>query len=245
MLDNRNVEAKISLSSKQCPYGETNIGMKRSNNEDMVLIFNPDGLGKKNLHGVFAVADGVGGRNHGEVAAEKIVKELYGYANAGKYITWNQLKNIDKKISQGASTLVLAQQLKNKNKFLIDSVGDSSAFLIDTVNNTIIELTQRDEDPYGRVTQVMGPEGRYSAPFTRTNRTIVELKQGQTLMLASDGLTKYMDKKRIKPANILQLSKNYEKDNQRFVRELIKMANIQGGDDNVSIVSVPFNSELN
>jgi PPM family protein phosphatase len=225
------------------PYGETDIGRKRSNNEDSLLLFDPGS--KKNLHKVFVVTDGVGGRKNGEIASKTIVQEIFKAAKSGKYLTQDSLHHINKKISQGASTLVLAQQLRGSNKFLIDSAGDSSAILIDTVRKKVMELIQRDEDTWGRVTQVMGPEGSATAAFTRTNRSIIQLEPGQTLLLATDGLTKHFDTRKIKSANLLQLREAYEKDNKKFVKELINMANKAGGGDNITVIAIPYNQNLN
>jgi serine/threonine protein phosphatase PrpC len=136
--------------------------------------------------------------------------------------------------------LVLAQQLTDANTYHVDSIGDSSPLLIDTEYGTVTEITPRDENAQGQVTQVVGPEGASSAPLRRSNRARVQLKPGQTLLLATDGFTKYMDKGKILPANVLAVRKTYSGDNRGFVNELIRMANTQGGSDNITIVSIPF-----
>lgn len=223
------------------PYGQTDIGRVRRNNEDFLLLFDPELTTTKNkrLRKVFAVADGVGGRLYGEVASKSIIEEIRRHAVVGNEIGHEDLRIIDSKIPHGASTLVLAQQLENGNDYLIDSIGDSSPLLIDTAKGIVTELTRRDENSEGKVTQVMGPEGG-DAGFRRANRAIIRLRQNQTLLLATDGFTKYMDNGRINKANLIAVRNAYAGDNANFVRELIMMANIRGGTDNITIISIPF-----
>lgn len=225
------------------PYGQTDIGRVRHNNEDSLLLFDPElsGSNDRKLHKVFAVADGVGGRSGGEVASNTTIRSIHRYASAGRYIKHEDLQAIDKSISRGATTLVLAQQLEHANDYLVDSVGDSSPLLVDITRGTVIELTKRDENEAGKVIQVMGPEGNETAAFQRSNRTVVRLREGQTLLLATDGLTKYLDKGRIRQENVVAVRKAHSGSNSGFVRELITMVNVLGGSDNVTIVSIPFN----
>lgn len=157
LVNNREV-VKVN-SYDRIPYGQTDIGRVRQNNEDALLLFDPEinGTNRKGLHKVFAVADGVGGRSAGEVASRSIVVGVYEFAKAGEYIGNNELHFINRRIIQGASTLVLAQQLEGANDYLVYSVGDSSPILIDTSRDIVTELTRRDENPDGKVNQVMGP----------------------------------------------------------------------------------------
>lgn len=53
-------------------YGMTDVGKVRSNNEDRLLVREGDGASV----GLFVVADGVGGAQHGEVASQTVVDEL-------------------------------------------------------------------------------------------------------------------------------------------------------------------------
>lgn len=52
-----------------------------------------------------------------------------------------------------------------------------------------------------------------------------------------------MDKMKIKPANLIALKNAYRGDNKGFVRELVRMVNVQGGSDNVTVVSIPFDPQ--
>lgn len=224
------------------PYGETNIGMRRKNNEDAILIFDRNDLpDQKGIHGVFAVADGVGGQPDGEVAANSLVSTILKYASRGNYVYQHSLNEINSQIESGASTLVLAQQSdKDPNHYHLFSVGDSSALVLDEKSGTFTEITKRDENSSGIVTQAMGPYTG-NAYFQRANESSVHLKEGQTLILATDGFTRYTDKGQFSTSEILTLRKKYP-DESNFVRALIEQTNYLGGVDNITIISIPYQS---
>ena len=222
------------------PYGETNIGMRRENNEDAILIFDPRDLpNQSGLHGVFVVADGVGGQEHGEIAAWSLISSIYKEASRGRYLDQNGLKEINSRIEAGASTLVLAQQLnEDLNHYFLYSVGDSSALLLDQNDRSLREITHRDENSTGGVTQAMGPDTS-SFHLKQANECTVNLKEGQTLLLASDGFTRYIDNGKFPSSQILELRQKFP-DESNFVRALIEQTNYLGGVDNITIISIPY-----
>lgn len=220
------------------PYGETNIGLKRDKNEDAILLFSQS-LYPGVHHDVFAVADGVGGQLYGEVASQSIVSSIYQYAEAGKYINQDTLKKINRSIESGATTLVLAQQSnKDPNHYHLYSIGDSSAYILDVNKKTFIEITRRDENTQGLLTQAMGPDTG-SSKFRRANESYAYLQFGQTLLLATDGFTQYLDKHHITNSQVLKLRRYYPK-NSDFVQSLINLSNVKGGHDNITIISIPY-----
>lgn len=225
---------------KTAPFGETCCG-RRPENQDMLLIYiYPENLGLQWQGGVFAVADGVGGEVGGKDASEQLVREIFGFASKRKFVTQEDLRRIDNNLRSGATTLVLAQSIRDGgNSYRIYSVGDSSALLVDEKRQEVKEITRRDEDLQGRVTQVMGPAGRNKAPLKTIHEVSVSLDPGQTLLLATDGFTRYMDKGRILPANILTVRQKY-RDSVAFVRQLIHMADVEGASDNITLVCVPY-----
>lgn len=239
---NPNPKESDKKQSYYRPYGETNIGMRRKNNEDAILIFDRDDLSNQNqIHSVFAVADGVGGQVDGEVAANSLISSIYKYASRGRYLDQNALKEINSQIESGASTLVLAQQSnEDKNHYHIYSVGDSSAMILDQKNCNLTEITKRDENSTGTVTQAMGPDTG-SAHLRQANQCSVFLEEGQTLLLASDGFTRYIDKYSFLPSDILKLRQRYP-NQDNFVKALINQTNSLGGVDNVTIISIPHQS---
>lgn len=220
------------------PYGETNIGLKRDKNEDAILLFSQS-LYPGVHHDVFAVADGVGGQPYGEVASQSIVSSIYQYAEAGKYINQDTLKKINRSIESGATTLVLAQQSnKDPNHYHLYSIGDSSAYILDVNKKTFTEITRRDENTQGLLTQAMGPDTG-SSKFRRANESFAYLQFGQTLLLATDGFTQYLDKHHITNSQVLKRRQYYPK-NSDFVQSLINLSNVKGGHDNITIISIPY-----
>ncbi len=230
-----------SVSSR--PYGETNIGMRREKNEDAILIFDRNDIYDQiKLHSVYAVADGVGGQPNGEVASHSLTSLIFDYASNGQYIDQTELHKINSQIESGGSTLVLAQQLnENKNYYDIFSVGDSSAIILDPKFGTLREITTRDENSLGEVTQAMGPDAGNSF-FRQANLSSVILREGQTLLLATDGFTRYIDKGKFTPSQIFKIKQTYP-DETNFVRALINQTNSLGGVDNITIISIPYISE--
>ena len=222
------------------PYGETNIGMRREKNEDAILIFDRNDIyDQVQLHSVYAVADGVGGQPNGEIASHTLTSLIFDYASSGEYIHQEELQIINNQIESGGTTLVLAQQLdKDKNVYHLFSVGDSSAFVLDQKSGILTEITKRDEKSDGTLTQAMGPDTG-NAYFQRANESSVHLKEGQTLILATDGFTRYIDKGQFSTSEILTLRKKYP-DESNFVRALIEQTNYLGGVDNITIISIPY-----
>lgn len=233
-------ETKPSLSKA---FGATDRGRRRETNEDAVLIY--DSKEKitndpEKILSAYAVADGVGGRNHGEIASDSLVRSVFRkVSSTNQKITIEDLFTFERQIPKGATTLTLAQGI-SQNRFEIFSVGDSSALLIDVKNNSLNELLQRDETSDGKVTQAMGPQARQAAPLRRPNRTVIEIGPGQTLLLATDGFTRYLDSRKISKERLLAVRQHFSKDEIGFVKELIRIANSLGGSDNIAVVSIPY-----
>jgi len=177
------------------PYGETNWGLKRRSNEDAIL------LGFDLPRPTYAVADGVGGEEHGEIASRTAVVLLRKIAEGSKVVTPEDIAIINSKIDKGFTTLVVAQEIV-PNHFRIFSVGDSSALLLDSRKGEIRELTPRDEDRKGRLTQALGNlEG--DTKLWGPHVIDVTLTPGQKLILATDGFTRYLDNGKIGIGNVL------------------------------------------
>jgi protein phosphatase len=91
-------------------YGQTDVGRKRKLNEDSFLV-NPD------TH-LFAVCDGMGGHNAGEVASRMAVETLSAFiekSHREKEITWPY--GLDVNLSFDGNRLKTALKLANKKVF--------------------------------------------------------------------------------------------------------------------------------
>jgi len=234
------------IKKSQKPSGLTDRGLRRGENQDAIYCG----------QGVFAVADGVGGESGGREASQMLMDLVADKVTRGIRIDEAGLREMNNKMNvlgnEGATTLVLAQAMEGKrNLYEVLNVGDSAALIIDETDGTVKEVTIRDEEEgltkSGRkkmfVTQAMGPAAGRAA-LRGSHRVVVGLKEGQTLVLASDGLTDYIDSGKISTERILRARRVYQGDEDRFVEWLVAMANSCGGKDNISVVSVPFRGKI-
>ena len=201
---------------------KTHIGLIREKNEDAVLaVTHHKGKNIKML----VVADGMGGREHGEIAAnyvkdslekwfqKKDVKEL----NDTEYISGVLVKyiktinnNLIKKygVDKLGTTLTLA--LVNKNRTIIMNVGDSRGYIYK--DRKLIQVTEDDSDVwmYYKYGEVKKDDLRY---FSNNNivtacvgickglctvsTTIID-NDYEVLILLTDGVTDIITDTKIK-----------------------------------------------
>ncbi|MBQ4030630.1 MAG: serine/threonine-protein phosphatase [Bacilli bacterium] len=158
MLGNQVRNAHNSYALGDCLFASQDIGKKRRNQEDSVLILEHEENPKFKI---MAVADGMGGLHCGEVASSYIVSRLaewfnmlsadfYDYPEQLQIVFANELLKISKEIYNklgsskkelvGGSTFTGA--ILTKDKTIICSVGDSRAY---TVNGFDVNLVTEDE----------------------------------------------------------------------------------------------------
>ncbi len=233
----------------------TDIGRKRSNNEDFVGSFEPPD--KRILWqsgSLYVVADGVGGAAKGEVASKYAVEKLlYEYYRHPQDAPSKRLKRIISQIGQEiyehgnnigqrmATTLVAA--VVWRDKLIVANVGDSRAYLIrdgearqitkdhNVVGEMLREgLISEEEALAGgnknRLTRSLGGE-----PHPKVDIFELPLRQGDRILLCSDGLSRYARREDI--ASLAAEGKPEE-----VVKRLIDFANRSGGADNVSAILV-------
>jgi protein phosphatase len=229
----------------------TNVGMIRPGNEDS--------LHTDVRNGLFVVADGMGGHAAGEVASEmavgiiadelRSVKDIddtviaqvnQAMKRANLAIFERTLTEVDK---QGMGTTASVLLLRD-GKYLIGQVGDSRVYLLregvlhqltkdhsyvqEQVDAGFLTPEQARYHPYSNViTRCVGASADVE-PDTYTG----PVKQGDTFLVASDGLTGMVDDRRLQvllkaPANA-----------QRVVDALISEANGRGGLDNITAIVV-------
>jgi len=231
----------------------TDAGKVRTNNEDSIKI--------DAEHGIFLLADGMGGHNAGEVASDIAVNEAYAYI-------LQEIKKADDETSifgvleealfrahhaikerakfdirlHGMGTTLVELLIKDEKAYLCHA-GDSRAYLFrdtlqrltrdHTVGDSWVEqgFMKRDQVPlqqWHMLTQAVGI-GADPVPDKKT----VELKQGDILMLCSDGLTDMLTDNEI--SKIIEENKE---DINRPADALISEANSKGGRDNISVALV-------
>src|SRR3954454_14628544 len=227
-------------------FCKTHTGRQRRANEDSVYARAP----------LFVVADGMGGAQAGEVASKMSVEKLaqglpvgdapaeerladrVQEANASIY----ELQQRDAELS-GMGTTTTAAYV-GEDEAAIAHVGDSRAYLFRdgqleqlTEDHWLVEEFRRQGKLTGQaprappqkssITRALGPE-----PFVEVDRMTKRLRDGDVLLICSDGLTSMID----------------ETDVERIVegagelREagegLVAAANEAGGRDNITVVLI-------
>lgn len=134
----------------------TDIGLVREENEDAVLaIRHPR---NKNIKLLIA-ADGMGGRKHGEVAANYVADSLSRWFCNKDIRTLNDTDNVEKLLKKYIKTLntnlikkygedklgtTLTLALINKKNTLILNIGDTRAYIYK--NKRLLQVTEDDSD---------------------------------------------------------------------------------------------------
>jgi PPM family protein phosphatase len=228
-------------------------GMVRAQNQDACLLITKRGL--------FAVADGIGGRPAGDVAARITLERLPGVVERARRRALpgrvgpaldraiNELSAIvraeaatDPRLSGMGTTLVLA--LITRSTAHLAHVGDSRAYLLRggrlrrlTEDHSLASEMARDGllDAAGASAHPLGHALTRAIGMAGTVRPEireVELAPGDRLLLCSDGLTKMVTERHV--AALLAAWP----EPSAACRALVDAANDAGGHDNVSAVVV-------
>jgi PPM family protein phosphatase len=218
----------------------TDVGRVREGNEDSYMVHDP----------LFAVADGMGGHQGGEVAsrlAMETLKRVAEQPDAGlAEVVREANRVVFRKAAQdpglaGMGTTLTAV-LAGDGGLHLAHVGDSRAYLVRddrltqlTKDHTVV---QRLVDE-GRLTQIEAGMHPQRSILTnalgvdeeiRVDEDTVEVRPGDRLLLCSDGLTGMIDDGRI-----IEILDAHE-DPQDACDALVDAANEAGGQDNVTAV---------
>jgi serine/threonine protein phosphatase PrpC len=230
--------------------GLSDVGRRRSNNEDQ--------MGFDEEAGIFAVCDGMGGMAAGEVASSRTVEVLLKTFRevgadplpleqrlqraivAANDAVWTMAQQ-DAALSGMGTTLVAA--CTHGSTLLIANVGDSRAYFLR--GNACVQVTEdhscvAEHEKRGgagavpasmrqMITRAMGVESSVRADYY-----VAELEPGDRVLLATDGLTRYMD--------AAELARRIPLDGDLHLccKQLIAAAYEQGGEDNVTCLLLRF-----
>jgi PPM family protein phosphatase len=231
----------------------TDPGRVRQNNEDSVLAEET----------LFVVADGLGGHAAGEVASQLAIEAMRASfardqspdglvrsvhdANAA---VWERAHD-DAELRGMSTTVTAAAPVERDGDAVIEmvNVGDSRGYLLRdgeleqvTEDHSLVEemvrsgqLSPEEAANHPRkniVTRALGMEDRGEvAPVDVDSFTILPYR-GDRILLASDGLTNEVSDEKI--ASVLRRLA----DPDDAARELVRLANANGGNDNISVVIV-------
>jgi serine/threonine protein phosphatase PrpC len=230
---------------------ESNTGNKRRRNEDSFVVAPP----------LFAVADGMGGAQAGEVASklaaaaledtdpgssggvERVV-ELIQEANRRVY----ERSNADPAAS-GMGTTITAALVEGKN-VTFGHVGDSRAYLVrDGVMEQLTEdhslvnelmksgkLSAEEAETHPQrsvITRALGTD-----PDVDVDTFVVEARENDLFLICSDGLTTMVGDE-----DILELLEKHHDDLDRAAKSLVAAANRAGGEDNITVVAFTIGAD--
>ncbi len=225
---------------------ESNVGRKRRHNEDNYVSAPP----------LFAVADGMGGAQAGEVAsqlaASTVAEARVDLASGGEDRVVALIKAANRRVHQratadasaaGMGTTMTVALLQPDGNVAIGHVGDSRAYRLRegrleqlTEDHSLVaELVRRGElspeeaavhPQRSVITRALGTESD-----VEVDAFTVETRDGDLFLLCSDGLTTMVDAETI--AGIL--IRNHGR-LEAATHALIKAANDRGGDDNITAI---------
>jgi len=237
--------------------GASDIGRKRKTNQDSICMAHE--------HAFFAVADGMGGHNGGDIASQTTVALLPPFI--GKYkseldareLMARSIQHVNQQIYlrsesepelKGMGTTVTAIMFHG-NKLLIGNVGDSRVYMVHA--GQVFQMTR--DHSFVQEKLNMGLYTREEAAMDRQKNVLVrsvgfepevlvdvftyQVCKNDLFILCSDGLHG-----KVSDADILYIvQKNIPDpvlatvaDLERTVQELIHQANENGGQDNISVI---------
>lgn len=222
----------------------TDTGRRRRHNEDAYVCDPP----------LFAIADGMGGAQAGEIAShlaatsvqhaerdgspdEDRVEQLIQDANRSVY----ERARADESTSGMGTTMTIA--LVDGDLVRIGHVGDSRAYLVrdhaleqltedhslvgELVRSGRLSPEEAEDHPHRSViTRVLGTD-----PEVDVDSFSVGARPGDLFMLCSDGLTSMVDDGRI-----LELLEQHADDVKAAAQALVDEANANGGEDNITVI---------
>lgn len=235
-------------------YFETNKGLMRENNEDNLIV---EETGRYNL---YAVADGMGGHKAGEVAssiaidiirdcflknfdAEEFKAPTFIIESINKANDKIRKESLNKEEYAGMGTTITMAVVDHSIKTAyIGNVGDSRAYIIK--NDEIKQITEDHTYVHellkdGRITIAEAKTHPKRNVITRAvgsedfvHADIFEIEvENDIMLLCTDGLTTHLSDDKIK-----ETIREYG--SSESVQRLIKLANDNGGTDNITIIIV-------
>ncbi len=224
--------------------GLTDVGRVRTHNEDAILLEPP----------LFAVADGLGGHEAGEVASNTAIDALVTSAprRPDAKALGRAVRTANRAVIQAAHDglgrdgmgTTLTAAVVEGGRIAVAHVGDSRAYLLhggtleritedhsvvaDMIRQgTLTEEQSRTHPNRSVITRALGTDNNmYPDTFE------VDAETGDRLLLCSDGLTGMLP-----DAEIAEILDTY-RDPDVAVRMLVDRANEAGGHDNTSVVLV-------
>lgn len=238
-------------------FSITDVGQRREINQDY-LYCNETDVGI--FPNMFIVADGMGGHNAGDFASKFCVEEfiknvlastsktLIGTIEAAILKTNEALiaKALENITLEGMGTTFVLATI-SQDILYVANIGDSRLYIINgesikqiTWDHSLVEEMIRNGDILREearfhpnknvITRALGVNQKLDADYFE-----VTLKQGDIILLCSDGLSNMMD-----DLEILSVIKTCGEDLEASGHQLIKKANENGGKDNIAVILIAY-----
>jgi len=229
----------------------TDTGRKRRRNEDAYVSDPP----------LFAIADGMGGAQAGEVASQlaaAAVREGEPEAQAGEERIFELIQEANRRVYDRSSTdphtsgmgTTMTVALVEGDQVAFGHVGDSRAYLIRdgrmeqlTEDHSLVnellksgKLSPQEAEIHPQrsvITRAVGTD-----PDVDVDTFTVTAQAGDLFLLCSDGLTDVVSEE-----EILELVERNRGDIDRALKALVKEANRGGGEDNITVVAFEIADE--
>ncbi len=222
----------------------THSGRVRTHNEDCIGVF-PE-------HGLYVVADGMGGRAGGDVASRIAVATVNQAAGTGRSLC-DAITRADRAITEAASsgegrpgmgTTIVALQIK-ANTFHIAWVGDSRAYYLNggikqlTRDHSLVQelvdrgmITEEERRFHPRRNVIRRALGSSAVTGVDVDECRGGIKAGDSFVLCSDGLHGLVEDEDIR---CTVTAADHAQD---AADTLVQIALDAGGTDNISVIVV-------
>ena len=235
-------------------FSITDTGRTRDANQDYVFC-EEHAIGS--FPNLFIVADGMGGHNAGDTASRMCVEVVVSQIEKSTKVTpigileqavaaANETvydASLEDVALYGMGTPLVGTVVFGDTAYVIN-VGDSRLYAFrDTLKQVTVDHSLVEEMVQSGKLQKEAirthPNKNIITRALGTNRTVkadcfeIEVREGDVLLLCSDGLTNMLEDDRIE-----SIIKQYKNDMKRAGEILIEEANEAGGKDNISVVLV-------
>ncbi len=220
-------------------------GKKRRRNEDSYVVAPP----------LFAVADGMGGAQAGEIAsrlAAAALEETDPGSLSGPEKVTSLIQEANRRVYERASAdpstsgmgTTMTVALVEGTEVTIGHVGDSRAYLVRdgsleqlTEDHSLVnellksgKLSPQEAETHPQrsvITRAVGTD-----PDVDVDAFTVSANEGDVFLLCSDGLTDM-----VRDDDILDTVERFRDDLDRATKSLISAANRGGGEDNITVIA--------
>ncbi len=226
-------------------------GKKRRRNEDSYVVAPP----------LFAVADGMGGAQAGEVAsklAAAALEDTDSGSSSGQERVVSLIQEANRRVYARANTdpatsgmgTTMTVALVEDGQVVIGHVGDSRAYLVRdgsleqlTDDHSLVnellksgKLSPQEAETHPQrsvITRAVGTD-----PDVEVDAFTVDALEGDVFLLCSDGLTDMVDDE-----GILDVVERYHDDLDRVAKSLVSAANRGGGEDNITVIAFTMTAD--